>query len=298
MIMLLRVGSYSNTGATEQIVLNYTGIVKIGFLATTSATTPDIDFHIDNFSVTSLCTPIIWYADADGDGYGNAAMSVEACDAPEGYVDNSTDCDDTDELVWRNGTFFIDNDGDGHTFGEADLCYGESIPEGYTEFTAGMDCDDNNASVWQTGDVYVDADGDGYTTSNSTTRICYGLNIPAGYTLEFIGIDCDDNDATAWQSATVYIDMDGDGFYGEMISNYCYGASLPLHYSLSTLGFDCNDNNSEINPNATEIPNNGIDENCHGMQDDEVLTGITTTIRPDFCGSTLIRLIARYLLNL
>jgi hypothetical protein len=37
-----------------------------------------------------------WYADADGDGFGNAAVAtVLACAQPVGYVANSADCDDT-----------------------------------------------------------------------------------------------------------------------------------------------------------------------------------------------------------
>jgi hypothetical protein len=38
----------------------------------------------------------LWREDADGDGQGNPATGVSACDAPEGYVDDATDCDDND----------------------------------------------------------------------------------------------------------------------------------------------------------------------------------------------------------
>lgn len=41
-----------------------------------------------------------YYADADGDGYGNAAITDLACSVPTGYSDNSTDCDDTDENIY------------------------------------------------------------------------------------------------------------------------------------------------------------------------------------------------------
>jgi hypothetical protein len=37
---------------------------------------------------------ITWYADADGDGFGDAVVAVQACEQPEGYVENGGDCDD------------------------------------------------------------------------------------------------------------------------------------------------------------------------------------------------------------
>jgi hypothetical protein len=41
-----------------------------------------------------------YYADADGDTYGDAGSTVSTCDgAPEGYVSDATDCNDADGAV-------------------------------------------------------------------------------------------------------------------------------------------------------------------------------------------------------
>jgi hypothetical protein len=40
-----------------------------------------------------------FHADADGDGYGNAAAAVQACAAPAGHVADASDCDDGRPLV-------------------------------------------------------------------------------------------------------------------------------------------------------------------------------------------------------
>jgi hypothetical protein len=40
-----------------------------------------------------------WWADADGDGYGDPASAWVTCDQPEGWVDNADDCDDADAAV-------------------------------------------------------------------------------------------------------------------------------------------------------------------------------------------------------
>src|SRR5436190_3055976 len=47
-------------------------------------------------TVTALST---YYADVDGDGYGNPASMVQACAAPIGYVSNNSDCDDTNAAI-------------------------------------------------------------------------------------------------------------------------------------------------------------------------------------------------------
>ncbi|MEN9699055.1 MAG: hypothetical protein RLZZ301_253 [Bacteroidota bacterium] len=42
---------------------------------------------------------LTYYQDADGDGYGNAAVSQVGCAAITGYVTNSTDCNDADNTI-------------------------------------------------------------------------------------------------------------------------------------------------------------------------------------------------------
>lgn len=42
----------------------------------------------------ALSCDVLWYGDADGDGYGGMLFTLTACDQPEGYVDNADDCDD------------------------------------------------------------------------------------------------------------------------------------------------------------------------------------------------------------
>lgn len=48
-------GTYSNTGNTEFISLSdYTGVIRIGFLATTTSSSPDLYFFVDDFVITEL----------------------------------------------------------------------------------------------------------------------------------------------------------------------------------------------------------------------------------------------------
>jgi len=69
------------------------------------------DSKIDDVKTT-------YYRDADGDGYGNPVLYVETCPRPQGYVDNNTDCSDTNAGVNPAAAEVcdgIDNNCDGNT---------------------------------------------------------------------------------------------------------------------------------------------------------------------------------------
>ncbi|HYK46418.1 MAG TPA: MopE-related protein, partial [Parafilimonas sp.] len=179
-----------------------------------------------------------FYRDADGDGYGNAAVTTQSCAPPTGYVNNSLDCNDADGSVHPgavevcdgkdndcNGliddgvktTFYLDFDGDG--YGDYEMTIQAcSMPAGYV--TDHSDCNDNDASVHTPVTYYRDSDGDGFGNVNNTTSVCSSTP-PTGYVVN--ADDCDD-------TKVLYADNDGDG----------YGAGSPVVCGVPN-NSDCND---------------------------------------------------------
>ncbi|MFN7147603.1 MAG: putative metal-binding motif-containing protein, partial [Myxococcota bacterium] len=88
-----------------------------------------------------------WYADRDGDTYGDPSRVVRQCEAPASYVGNDDDCDDT--AAARNP-------------GAAEVCDAADVDE---------DCDgsadDADAGVTGGTTYYADADADGYGGTSS-----------------------------------------------------------------------------------------------------------------------------------
>jgi hypothetical protein len=108
-----------------------------------------------------------WFIDADGDGWGDAAVEVEECSRPDGYVDRSGDCDDDDDLLNPGMTEYCN--------GFDDDCDG---------LTDGDDPDEAGDATW-----YLDSDADGYGVSDSTVASC---TWPDGYARR--DGDCADDD--------------------------------------------------------------------------------------------------------
>ncbi|RZJ73578.1 MopE-related protein [Flavobacterium sp.] len=180
-----------------------------------------------------------YYADNDGDGFGNASVSQVRCTPLPGWVLNSTDCNDNNSSVYTSGLLYIDNDGDSYNVGQITVCYGATAPNGYSLTTNGSDCDDNNNAVYRSATLFVDMDGDGYHDGSQT--ICYGATVPQGYTSVDNGSDCDDSNANIWRMGTFYVDADGDGFNTGESVDVCYGNSNPEGYTDQDIDIDCDD---------------------------------------------------------
>lgn len=135
-------------------------------------------------------------------------------------------------------------------------------------------------SVSSGTNYYLDADADGYG-SGAATVSCTG---PPANSVDN-NTDCAPADPAKWKSSNLFVDRDLDTYSnGFPASLVCYGGQIPSGFTAVYKGTDCDDSKADVNPNATEILANGIDDNCDGIVD-EVTT--TSSLVPGSCGVTI-----------
>ena len=243
----------------------------------------DCDGTIDEADASDAAT---WYADSDGDGYGDATLTDVACSQPASFVADATDCDDGDGNTFpgaapNDSTILCMTDSDGDD-------YGDGSASGIV--FAGTDCDDADASVSPAatelcdavdndcdGSIdedasadaltwYIDADGDTYGADTYTEVSC---SQPSGYVEN--DDDCDDLSATTYpgvasedSTTDCMSDSDGDG----------YGDDSPGSGRV-TAGTDCDDDEAAINLAADELCD-ALDNNCDGTVDEDTAIDVAT----------------------
>lgn len=163
-------------------------LVSVGFFTTYDGIPRGRVARINTCSQT-------FYADVDGDTFGDAGSTLSASTQPIGYTTNDDDCDDTDPLITGPLQWWPDVDGDG---------WGASLkmtldciqPSGFV--ANNLDCNDNDPLIAPT-EWCVDVDSDGHGDPNNTIWACEPPlgTVPLGALCD----DCNDNDASIYPGA-------------------------------------------------------------------------------------------------
>jgi hypothetical protein len=206
-----------------------------------------------------------YFADADGDTYGDKATATELCVAPTGFVTDNTDCDDGQAAVnpaAQEVCDSIDNDCDSLI-------------------------DDDDDSLFANEGVlsYADADGDGYGDPTASALTCavpegftedntdcddadVGINPAADEVCDSVDNDCDSlvdtDDTSLTDGLTAYGDGDLDGF-GDADDARVVCA---LSAGVVADDDDCDDDDDAVNPDAEEACQDKVDNNCDGGVDE------------------------------
>ncbi len=219
-------------------------------------------------------TESTYYADNDGDGYGDESAAVTECAQPDDYVTTGGDCDDADSAV---------------NPGEAELC-----DDGADNDCDGLSDDADDDCACDPTIYYPDSDADGYGDADSSLAV-EACETPSGYIDN--NEDCDDGDSainpeatetcgdgvdndcdgSADEGSTWYIDSDEDGYGSD--SSTAQACDQPDGYTDNS--GDCDDSNDSISPEATELCEDGTDNNCDDVIDGEDTITCQETEVPD-----------------
>jgi len=203
-----------------------------------------------------------WYPDLDGDLYGRTSGLTSRCAAPASHIATPGDCDDTaaavnpmatevcdsgvdndcdalaDDsdpslLLSSRGSWYADLDSD--TYGAGTVSRACAAPAG--RVANNTDCDDARASV-----------------NPAASEVCDSFDNDCDALTDDADPSVDPSTRTDW-----YPDGDGDGFG--------VSSSAPDSRCVAPAGTadnldDCDDGRAAVNPDADEVCNDGLDNDC------------------------------------
>ncbi|MBN2800899.1 MAG: hypothetical protein JXX28_17310 [Deltaproteobacteria bacterium] len=260
-----------------------------------------------------------WFADLDRDGHAGSVITVDACEAPAGYLEEADDCDDLDASTYPGAEELCDGadndcdggvdlgavdaptwyaDADGDLFGDPDVATvaclapagavadqgdcddaAPAVHPGAPERCDGADDDCDGVVDEQPVDGRVwfpDGDGDGFGVSADAVMACAAPQGMAGQpgdcddgegarfpgnpeVCDTLDNDCDGavdedaSDAPLW-----YRDLDRDGAAGDLVAERACVSPGPTGWML--VADDCDDLDQAVHL--------GADERCNGYDDD------------------------------
>ena len=287
-----------------------------------------------------------WYVDSDSDGEGGTTTEC-LCEAEAPYVTTDAgDCNDSSASINSSATEVV-GDGTDQNCDGAETCYSDNDRDGYrtdtTKASTDSDCTDakealsttpsgdcedtdddiNPGATEITGDgvdqncdsketCYADADSDTYRSSSTTVSSSDSDCSDTGEALSTMTSgDCKDSDSTINPGATeitgdsvdqncddketCYVDADDDTYRKSTgtVSSTDTDCTDSGEGTSSDASGDCKDTDATINPGATEIAGDGVDQDCDNKETcytnadgDSYRTSTTTTSADSDCSDS------------
>jgi len=232
----------------------------------------DCDGTIDENDALDAFT---WFADVDGDEYGDNFVMEFSCFVLSGYVTFGGDCDDSDDMIdpsmiennmdkCGDG---VDNDCDGDIDENDSNCTDDSDCDGYSVISG--DCNDTDRYIYP-GAAELVGDGEDQDCDDFD-YFCDEDSWPSTEDTGDIIDECDPRIVMYWsecefedtgeRTASIWFpDTDSDGFGIFRDCAITCGDSKPTGYVSDST--DCDDSSITTNPDAAEVCGDLVDNDC------------------------------------
>ena len=196
-----------------------------------------------------------YFADDDGDNFGDPTTDTLACVQPPGFVVDNTDCDDADSGDHPGATETVGNSDDEDCNG-GEVCYDDDDNDTYldnladTRVSVDADCADANEGT--NADLTTDC-------NDAVASVYPGAAEVVG---DEVDQDCDGKESC-------YNDDDDDNYLdatSDTVASLDVDCDDAFESDFAAPTTDCNDAVANVHPGATEIVADGIDQDCNSQE--------------------------------